>query len=46
VFVIGHAQDQRHVRMASKEYLLEVWKFFARVGNPSKKPKNEDMIIP
>jgi len=46
VFVVGLAQDHRHVCMASNEHLLEVWKFFACVGNPSKKLANEDMIIP
>lgn len=29
VFVVGLAQDHRHVRMASKEHLLKVWKTFA-----------------
>lgn len=45
VFIVGLAQDHRHVRMASKEHLLKVWKTFACVGNPSKKLVNEDMII-
>jgi hypothetical protein len=46
VLVVGLAQDHRHVHMSSKEHLLEVWKTFAHVGNPSKKHVNEDMIIP
>jgi hypothetical protein len=29
-----------------KEHLLEMWQTFVRIGNPSKKLINEDIIIP
>jgi len=39
------AQDQKHVRVVSKEHKLKVWQTHAHVNNPSKKHVSQHMIV-